>query len=130
MVPGTHGSTYGGNPLGCAVGKAVLDEVSEPAFLDEVKRKATHLRQRLAELADDHPDEIAEIRGEGLMIGIRFHDSTPVGDVVGAAYAQHMLTVPAAENTMRMLPPLNVSDEDLSEAVSRLDAAITAAKAA
>ena len=128
MVPGTHGSTYGGNPMGCAVGKTVLDEVTAPGFLDEVKRKAGHLRQRLGELADSHPDEIAEIRGEGLMIGIRFHESTAVGDVVGAAYDQHMLTVPAAENTMRMLPPLNVTDEELSDAVSRLDAAVTSVK--
>ena len=130
MVPGTHGSTYGGNPLGCAVGKAVLDEVTSPGFLDEVKRKAGHLRQRLAELADTHSDMIAEVRGEGLMIGIRFHDSTPVGDMVGAAYDQHMLTVPAAENTMRILPPLNVSDAELNDAVSRLDAACRARKAA
>ena len=128
MVPGTHGSTYGGNPLGSAIGKAVLDEVLAPGFLDEVKRKAGLLRQRLGELADTHSDLIAEVRGEGLMIGIRFHDSTPVGDMVGAAYDQHMLTVPAAENTMRILPPLNVSDEDLGEAVSRLDAACRARK--
>ena len=129
MVPGTHGSTYGGNPLGCAVGKAVLDEVTAPGFLDEVKRKAGHLRQRLAELADTHDDMIAEVRGEGLMIGIRFHDTTPVGDMVGAAYDQNMLTVPAAENTMRILPPLNVSDEELNDAVGRLDAACRARKA-
>ena len=130
MVPGTHGSTYGGNPLGCAVGAAVLDEVLAPGFLDEVKRKAGHLRQRLGELADSHPDLIAEVRGEGLMIGIRFHEGTPAGDMVGLAYDQHMLTVPAAENIMRLLPALNASDEELSEAVSRLDAACQARKAA
>ncbi|MEM1299225.1 MAG: aspartate aminotransferase family protein [Pseudomonadota bacterium] len=130
MVPGTHGSTYGGNPLGCAVGSAVLDEVLAPGFLDEVKRKAGFLRQRLGELADSHPDLIAEVRGEGLMIGIRFQEVTPAGDMVGHAYDQHMLTVPAADNIMRLLPPLNASDEDLSEAVSRLDAACKARKAA
>ncbi|MEM7742906.1 MAG: aspartate aminotransferase family protein [Pseudomonadota bacterium] len=130
MVPGTHGSTYGGNPLGCAVGSAVMDEVTAPGFLDDVKRKASYLRQRLSELQDAHPDLIAEVRGEGLMIGIRFTDAAPVGDMVGLGYAEHMLTVPAAENTMRLLPPLNVSDDELSEAVSRIDAACKAKKAA
>ena len=130
MVPGTHGSTYGGNPLGCAVGKAVMDEMLAPGFLGEVKRKAGHLRQRLSELADTHSDLIAEVRGEGLMIGIRFHDSVKVGDAVAAGYAQHMLTVPAAENTMRLLPPLNVTDAELSDAVSRLDSACQVLKAA
>lgn len=129
MVPGTHGSTYGGNPIGCAVGNAVLDEILAPRFLDEVKRKAGLLRQRLGALADTHPDLIAEVRGEGLMIGIRFKEGTAAGDMVGHAYDQHMLTVPAAENVMRLLPPLNVSDEDLGEAVNRLDAACRAQKA-
>ena len=129
MVPGTHGSTYGGNPLGCAVANAVLDEVLAPGFLDEVKRKAGHLRQRLGELADTHSDLIAEVRGEGLMIGIRFHEDTPAGDMVGLAYDQHMLTVPAADNIMRLLPALNAPDADLSEAVNRLDAACQARKA-
>ena len=129
MVPGTHGSTYGGNPLGCAVGCAVLDEVLAPGFLDEVKRKAGHLRQRLAELADTNPDMIEEVRGEGLMLGVRFKEGTAAIDVVNAAYEGKMLTVPAAENTVRLLPPLNVTDEELSECVSRLDAACQLVKA-
>ncbi|MEM0988115.1 MAG: aspartate aminotransferase family protein [Pseudomonadota bacterium] len=131
MVPGTHGSTYGGNPLGCAVGSAVMDQMTEPGFLDEVKRKASFLRQRLAELVDEHDDLIEEVRGAGLMIGVRFNAQTaPVGDMVGLAYDQHMLTVPAAENTMRLLPPLNVSDDELNQAVGCLDAACRAKKAA
>lgn len=129
MVPGTHGSTYGGNPLGCAVGCAVLDEILAPGFLDEVKRKAGHLRQRLAELADTNPDMIEEVRGEGLMLGVRFKEGTAAIDVVNAAYEGKMLTVPAAENTVRLLPPLNVTDEELSECVSRLDAACQMVKA-
>ena len=129
MTAGTHGSTYGGNPLGCAVANAVLGEVLAPGFLDEVRRKAGYLRQRLADLADTHSDLIEEIRGEGLMIGVRFKDTTPVGDAVGAAYDQHMLTVPAGANVMRILPPLNVSDAELNEAVGRLDAACQALKA-
>ena len=129
MVPGTHGSTYGGNPLGCAVANAVLDEILAPGFLDEVKRKASLLRQRLAEIADAHPDMIAEVRGEGLMLGVRFHAGTPAMDIVNAAYDTRMLTVPAAENTVRMLPPLNATDADLGEAASRLSAACEAVKA-
>ena len=129
MVPGTHGSTYGGNPLGCAVGSAVLDEVLAPGFLDEVKRKAGFLRQRLAELADTHSDMIEEVRGEGLMLGVRFKEGTPAIDIVNAAYDVKMLTVPAAENTVRLLPPLNVSDEELSECVARLDSACQSVKA-
>lgn len=129
MVPGTHGSTYGGNPLGSAVGNAVLDEILAPGFLDEVKRKAGHLRQRLGELADTHTDMIEEVRGEGLMLGVRFKESTPVMDIVNGAYAQHMLTVPAAENTLRLLPPLNATDEELSECVSRIDTVCNTLKA-
>ena len=128
MTAGTHGSTYGGNPLAMAVGNAVLDELTAPGFLEDVARKAGFLRQRLAELADTHSDLIEEVRGEGLMIGIKFRDSAPVGDAVGAAYAQKMLTVPAGDNTMRILPPLNVSEADLGEAVNRLDAACQALK--
>ncbi|MEM9140489.1 MAG: aspartate aminotransferase family protein [Pseudomonadota bacterium] len=129
LTAGTHGSTYGGNPLACAVGKAVLDEVAQPEFLDEVKRKAGLLRQRLAELADTHDDLIEEVRGEGLMLGIRWKDNTPVGDAVAAAYEEKLLTVPAGANVMRVLPPLNVTDEELGQAVSRLDAACHGLKA-
>ncbi len=74
LVAGTHGSTFGGNPLAMAVGNAVLDEVLAPGFLDEVKRKAGLLRQRLAAVADSHPDIIQEVRGLGLMIGVRLRD--------------------------------------------------------
>ena len=112
-----------------AVGNAVLDQLTAPGFLDDVGRKAGYLRQRLAELADTHPDQIEEIRGEGLMLGIKFREGTPVGDAVGAAYDQKMLTVPAGDNTMRILPPLIASDEELGDAVSRLDAACRALKA-
>jgi acetylornithine/N-succinyldiaminopimelate aminotransferase len=124
MVAGTHGSTYGGNPLACAVGAAVMAEITAPGFLDEVKRKGGLLRQRLAELADSHPDTIAEIRGEGLMLGIRFTDAVKAADAVEAGRAQALLTVPAAENVMRILPPLTVTDDETAEAVRRLDAAL------
>jgi acetylornithine/N-succinyldiaminopimelate aminotransferase len=130
MVAGTHGSTYGGNPLACAVGNAVMAEITAPGFLDDVKRKAGLVRQRLAELADAHPDIIAEIRGEGLMLGVRLHEGTVNGDFVTAGRANGLLTVPAGDNVVRILPPLNITDEDLAEGVARLDAACRAVKAA
>ena len=130
MVVGVHGTTYGGNPLACAVGNAVMAEIATPEFLDEVKRKAGLLRQRLAELADAHGDIIAEIRGEGLMLGLRLHEGTVNSDFVAAARAEGLLTVPAGANVVRVLPPLNIADEDLAEGVARLDATCRAMKAA
>jgi acetylornithine/N-succinyldiaminopimelate aminotransferase len=130
MIAGTHGSTYGGNPLACAVGNAVVEEITATGFLDDVKRKAGLLRQRLAELADAHPDIVAEIRGEGLMLGVRLHETTVNGDFVAAGRANGLLTVPAGANVVRILPPLNIADDDLAEGVARLDATCRAVKAA
>ena len=124
MTAGTHGTTYGGNPLAMAVGNAVLDIVLAPGFLDEVQRKGIFLRQKLAELRDRHPDIIAGFRGEGLMMGVQTKIS--VGEFVAAARDAHMLTIPAAENVARLLPPLNISEDDLAEGVKRLDAACVA----
>ncbi|MHA1537865.1 MAG: aminotransferase class III-fold pyridoxal phosphate-dependent enzyme, partial [Alphaproteobacteria bacterium] len=92
--------------------------------------KAGLLRQRLAELADAHPDIIAEIRGEGLMLGIRLHEGTVNGDFIAGARANGLLTVPAAANVVRLLPPLNITDEDLAMGVARLDATCRAIKEA
>ncbi|RVT85837.1 aspartate aminotransferase family protein [Rhodobacteraceae bacterium CCMM004] len=124
MTPGTHGSTYGGNPLACAVGAKVMEIVVDPAFLAEVGRKAALLRQKLEGLVAGHPDVYEGVRGQGLMLGLVAR--APVADVVNAGYAQHLLTVPAAENTQRLLPPLTISDNDIAEAVARLDRAATA----
>jgi len=124
MVAGTHGSTYGGNPLGCAVGKAVLDIVADPAFLAEVNRKSALFAQKLEGLIAAHPDVFDEVRGQGLILGL--HCKVPPADVVKAAYAQDLLTVPAADNTLRILPALNISDDDIAEAVARLDRAAVA----
>jgi acetylornithine/N-succinyldiaminopimelate aminotransferase len=129
MTVGAHGSTYGGNPLACAVGNAVLDEVLAPGFLDGVKRRAGLLRQRLAQLADAHSDVVAELRGEGLMLGLKVRDSLKNADLVAAARDQHLLTVPAGDNVVRVLPPLNVADNEIAEGVARLDAACTALRA-
>ena len=123
MTAGTHGSTYGGNPLGCAVGGAVMDIVSDPAFLAEVNRKAGLLRQKLEGLIAAHPDVFDSVRGSGLMLGIKC--KAPNIDVVNAGYAQEVLTVPAADNVIRLLPPLTITDDEISEAVARLDAAAT-----
>lgn len=124
MIAGTHGSTYGGNPLGCAIGAKMIEIVTAPGFLDAVSRKAGFLRQRLEGLVAAHPDIFEEVRGQGLMLGLRC--KLPPGDVVKAAYAQNLLTVPAADNVLRLLPALTISEDDMAEAVRRLDAAATA----
>ena len=121
MTAGTHGSTYGGNPLGCAVGLAVMKHVSDPAFLDEVNRKAGLLRQKLEGLVAAHPDVFDHVRGTGLMLGLVCKASNL--DVVQAGYDADLLTIPAADNAVRLLPPLTITDEEISEAVNRLDKA-------
>jgi acetylornithine/N-succinyldiaminopimelate aminotransferase len=126
MVAGTHGSTYGGNPLGCAVGARVVEIVSDDAFLDQVSAKAARFRQGLEGLVASHPEVFQSVRGTGLMLGLKCTASN--ADVVKAAYAQHLLTVPAADNVLRLLPALNIPDADISEALARLDRAATAVK--
>ena len=124
MVAGTHGSTYGGNPLGCAVGGKVMSIVADPAFLESVNAKAGFLRQKLEGLVAAHPDVFEGVRGQGLMLGLKCKIAP--AEVVKAAYDQHLLTVPAADNVLRLLPALNITEADMAEAVSRLDAAATA----
>jgi acetylornithine/N-succinyldiaminopimelate aminotransferase len=123
MVVGTHGSTYGGNPLGCSVGLAVMNVISDPAFLDEVNRKAGLLRQKLEGLVASHPEVFESVRGVGLMLGLKCKAMNT--DIVKAGYAEDLLTVPAADNVIRLLPPLNISDAEITEAVARLDRAAT-----
>ena len=119
MVAGTHGSTYGGNPLGCAVGSAVMQIVADDAFLDEVSRKAAQFRQGLEGLVASHPTVFEAVRGQGLILGLKCTASNL--DVVKAAYAEHLLTVPAADNVLRLLPALNIPEADIAEALARLD---------
>ncbi len=121
MTAGTHGSTYGGNPLGCAVGCAVMDHVTDPNFLAEVNRKAGLLRQKLEGLIAAHPQVFEEVRGSGLMLGLKCKALNI--DVVNAGYDNQVITVPAADNVIRLLPPLTLSDEDISQALTRLDKA-------
>ncbi len=126
MTLGTHGSTYGGNPLGCAVGAKVMEIIDDPDFLAEVRRKAASLHQRLEGLVAVHPDVFEEVRGLGLMLGLKCR--APNTEVVKAGYDQHVLTVPAADNVVRLLPALTISDDDITEAIERLDAAASAVK--
>ncbi|WP_171238177.1 aspartate aminotransferase family protein [Ruegeria sp. HKCCA5763] len=123
MTAGTHGSTYGGNPLGCAVGCAVIDQVATPAFLEGVNRKAGLLRQKLEGLVADHPDVFEEVRGSGLMLGLKCKTSNI--DMVNAGYENEVITVPAADNVIRLLPPLTLSEDDIAQALIRLDKAAT-----
>jgi acetylornithine/N-succinyldiaminopimelate aminotransferase len=122
MVPGTHGSTFGGNPLAMAVGNAVLDVVLEPGFLEAVQHKANRLKQELARIKDEHPDVVEEIRGLGLLTGIRM--KPPVADVLKACTAEKLLAVTAGENVLRLLPPLNITDAELTEGIARLSRAL------
>ncbi|WP_099867457.1 aspartate aminotransferase family protein [Pararhizobium haloflavum] len=121
MVAGTHGSTYGGNPLAMAVGNAVLDVILEDGFLDHVRDVALVMKQGLAAIQDRYPDVIDEIRGRGLMIGIR--TVMPNTELVGAMRAEHMLSVPAGDNVVRLLPPLTTSVEEAREGLARIEAA-------
>ena len=122
MPAGSHGSTYGGNPLAMAVGNAVLDVVLDEGFLEGVRRSSLRLRQHLARLRDAYPALIEEIRGEGLMIGLKC--SIPNLELVQAAIAENLLTIAAGDNVVRLLPPLVLSDEEMSEGMERLDRAL------
>ena len=121
MVAGTHGSTYGGNPLAMAVGNAVMKTVANEDFLAEVNRKASLFRQKLEGLVASHPDVFESVRGQGLMLGLKCKASNL--DVVNAGYDAGVITVPAADNVVRLLPALNIPDEDIAESLTRLDAA-------
>jgi acetylornithine/N-succinyldiaminopimelate aminotransferase len=119
MSAGSHGSTFGGNPLAMAVGNAVLDVVLADGFLDGVDRRARILWTRLQDLAARHPKVIAEVRGAGLMLGLRC--VVPNSDVVARLREHGLLTVPASENTIRLMPPLIVEDSHIDEAIDILD---------
>lgn len=120
MIAGSHGSTFGGNPLAMAVGNAVLDIVLAPGFLEEVARKAARLRQSLAEIKDSFPGLVLEIRGDGLLTGLKLDPRVPVGDFVMAALSEHLLLVAASDNVVRILPPLNIEEDDIVEGSARI----------
>ncbi|MDZ4067783.1 MAG: aspartate aminotransferase family protein [Tabrizicola sp.] len=128
MTAGSHGSTYGGNPLACAVGTAVLDIVGDDAFLADVSRKAALFRQGLESLVARHPKVFEAVRGQGLMLGLKC--KAPNTDMVKAGYAAGVLTVAAADNVLRLLPALNITETDITEALTRLDRAASAVSTA
>ena len=121
MTAGTHGTTFGGNPLAMAVGNAVLDVVLAAGFLEDVSRKGLLLKQGLAGIADDFPQVIEGIRGVGLMAGLKC--GLPNTEVNKALRAQHLLAAPAGDNVVRLLPPLTADDDEIRLAVDRIRAA-------
>ncbi|GJD94337.1 aspartate aminotransferase family protein [Methylobacterium iners] len=121
MTAGSHGTTFGGNPLAMAVGNAVLDVVLAEGFLDHVQRIGLVLKQRLAGLKDRYPDIFEDVRGAGLLIGLKLR--VPNTDFVAAARAEHLLLIPAGDNVARLLPPLIVTEAEVGAAIERLEAA-------
>ena len=123
MTAGSHGSTFGGNPLAMAVGNAVLDVILEEGFIEDIADKGLYVLQKLAALKDENNDLISDIRGKGLLIGLQFHE--PPADLIKGLVEEHVLSVPATNNVVRLLPPLNVSRTEINEAVSALETALT-----
>ncbi|MGB0251093.1 MAG: aspartate aminotransferase family protein [Paracoccaceae bacterium] len=121
MTTGTHGSTYGGNPLGCAVGNKVVELVGDAAFLDEVAEKAAYFKAGLEDLVARHPNTFKSVRGKGLMMGLEC--AVPNMDVVNAGYDALILTVPAGDNVVRFVPALTITKEEIDEALARLSSA-------
>jgi acetylornithine/N-succinyldiaminopimelate aminotransferase len=124
MTPGSHGSTFGGNPLAMAVGNAVLDVVLAPGFLNHVAAMGLRLKQRLAGLKDEHGGIIAEIRGQGLMLGLKC--KVPNQALLQALAAERMLTVQAGDNVVRLLPPLIVGEAEIDDACAKIETACVA----
>jgi len=121
MTAGTHGSTFGGNPLACAAGNAVLDVMLADGFLERVRHTGILFKQRLAEIKDRYPSVIAEVRGEGLLLGLRC--VVPNGQLVDALRDEHLLAVGAGDNVVRLYPALIVTEAEVGEAMAMLDRA-------
>jgi acetylornithine/N-succinyldiaminopimelate aminotransferase len=124
MTAGTHGSTFGGNLLAMAAGNATLDVMQAPGFFERMGQISLLFKQRLAEIKDRHPTVIAEVRGEGLLVGVRC--VVPNGELVDALRAEKLLAVAAGDNVVRLLPPLIAEEADIAEGIARLDRAATA----
>lgn len=125
MTPGTHGSTFGGNPLGMAVASTVMDIVSEPDFLEAVRTKTLHLKQGLEGLKDQHAGLVEEVRGAGLLMGLKLKAHVTPAQLVKAANEEKLLLVGAGENCVRVLPPLIATDQDIAEGVLALSRALS-----
>lgn len=124
MVVGTHGSTFGGNPLAMAVGNVVYDELNSPGFMQRVVDISNTLRQQLSGLADEHKDKIEEVRGRGLLIGLKLTEGYVNKTLVAKARGHHLLMGAAGDNVARLAPPLIVNEDHVREAVSALDKAL------
>jgi acetylornithine/N-succinyldiaminopimelate aminotransferase len=124
MTPGSHGSTFGGNPLAIAAANAVLDVMLKPGFFDHVQKMSLLLKQKLASVVDRYPAVLSEVRGEGLLIGVKA--VVPSGDLVAALREQKLLTVGAGDNVVRFLAPLIVTEAEIAESVQRLEQACVA----
>jgi acetylornithine/N-succinyldiaminopimelate aminotransferase len=124
MTPGSHGSTFGGNPLAVAAANAVLDVMLKPGFFEHAQKMSLLLKQKLASVVDRHPSVLAEVRGEGLLIGLKA--VVPSADLVAALRDQKLLTVGAGENVVRFLPPMIVTEAEIEESVQRLERACEA----
>jgi acetylornithine/N-succinyldiaminopimelate aminotransferase len=119
MIPGTHGSTYGGNPLASAIGNAVLDRVLAPGFIEHVDKMGQRLAWHLQQLAQRFPNQVLELRGKGLLAGIKL--APPVREVAARLRDEHhLLVMSAGENVLRLLPPLIVTEAEIEEAVGKL----------
>lgn len=123
LKPGTHGSTFGGNPLACAAGNAVLDVVLAPGFLERVDRVARHLWHGLQTLAQRHPQVVEGVQGAGLLLGLKLRPDVANGDMQSATVAEGLLTVAAGMNVLRLAPPLIITEAEADEAVRLLDRA-------
>ena len=128
MTAGTHGATYGGNPLACAVGLRVMEIVADPAFLETVRTRGAELRAGLERLVAAHPEVFEAVRGRGMMLGLKCR--LPAAEVMTAGFAEEVITVPAADNVLRLLPPLTLTAAEAEEALARLDRAARVARAA
>jgi acetylornithine/N-succinyldiaminopimelate aminotransferase len=127
MVPGTHGSTYGGNPLACTIGNAVLDRIMEPGFIEHVNQMGQKLHRHLQQLQQRYPNYVLELRGKGLLAGIKLPDTLVVREFVARLRDDHqLLTQGAGDNVLRLLPPLVISEADIKEAVDKIGAAFAA----
>lgn len=127
MTPGAHGSTFGGNPLAMAVALAAFDEISRPETLQHVRRISVALRHELARLAGDFPDIIEEVRGKGLLIGLKMRP--PNRAFIAAARERHLLIASAGDNCVRLLPPLILTDDEVAQVIDRLSSTCHALRA-
>jgi acetylornithine/N-succinyldiaminopimelate aminotransferase len=128
LKPGTHGTTFGGNPLACAAGNAVLDVVLSPGFLEDVERKGRKLRAGLERIAAEFPSVFVDARGMGLLLGMKC--VVPVAQVQAACVAEGLAAITAGDNVLRLVPPLVITDSDIDQGIAMLGAASSKVAAA